>query len=69
MEGDRCRDGNLPEEVMPPIPPEELEHGSIGGKPCKDLPISTIRWFRGDNWTWVMLKYIADKINETNERR
>lgn len=63
LEGDRCR-GKLPEEVLPPIPPEELEHATIGGKPAKDMPVDLVRFFRGDNWTEKMLRYTADRINE-----
>lgn len=63
MEGDRCRDGGLPESVYDPIPPEELEHATIGDKRAKDIPIEVVRFFRGDNWTPKMLEYVADKIN------
>jgi hypothetical protein len=63
MEGDRCRDGSLPEVVMPPIPTEELHNATIGGKPASELPISLVRFFRGNNWTKEMLSYVADKIN------
>jgi hypothetical protein len=62
-EGDRCRDGSLPEEVLPPIPPEELGHATIGDKPARDLPVEVVRWFRGDCWTPQMLEYVASKIN------
>jgi hypothetical protein len=48
MEGDPCRDGNIPELVLPPIPPEELEHASIGGQPAKDMRMDILRCFRGD---------------------
>jgi hypothetical protein len=64
MEGDKCRDSHMPESVLPPIPPEELEHARIGDKMAKDLPIDLVRFFRGDNWTPAMLEYVADKINE-----
>jgi hypothetical protein len=64
MEGDKCRDGNLPESVLPPIPEEELAHARIGDKLAKDLPIEVVRFFRGDNWTGPMLEYVADKINK-----
>lgn len=63
MEGDKCRDSEFPEEVMPPIPEEELEHAMIGDKRAKDLPIEMVRWFRGDCWTEKMLEYAAQKIN------
>ena len=63
MEGDRCRDSGMPEGVLPPIPPEELEHATIGDKRAKDLPIEMVRFFRGDNWTEQMLQWAADKIN------
>jgi len=64
MEGDKCRDGTLPEEVLPPIPEEELAVVTIGDKPAKDLPISIVRWFRGDCWTKTMLEYVANEINK-----
>lgn len=64
MEGDKCRDGDLPEEVLPPIPEEELAVATIGGKPAKDLPISLVRWFRGDCWTEKMLEHVAREINK-----
>lgn len=63
MEGDPCRDGNMPESVLPPIPPEELDAATIGGKPAKDMPVDEVRCFRGENWTVEMLQYAADKIN------
>lgn len=62
MEGDKCR-AELPEKVSPPIPEDELENASIGGKPAKDLPIDVVRFFRGDNWTEKMLRYAARTIN------
>lgn len=65
-EGDKCRDANLPEEVFDPIPEEELARASIGGKPAKELPIEMVRWFRGDNWNEKMMRYVADKINESS---
>ena len=68
-EGDKCRDGNLPEEVLPPIPAEELEHATIGDKRAKDLPIGVVRFFRGDLWTGEMLEYVAEKINATLDTR
>jgi hypothetical protein len=63
MQGDKCRHGEFPENILPPIPPEELERATVGGKPAKDLPIEMVRWFRGDNWTEEMLKYTAEQIN------
>lgn len=63
MEGDPCRDSELPEEVLPPIPIEELEHATIGGKSIIDIPINVVRFFRRDKWTSKMLEYVADKIN------
>jgi hypothetical protein len=62
-EGDKCRDGSIPEEVLPPIPPEELEHATIGGKPAKDMPVDVVRFFRGNLWTPEMLRYVAERIN------
>jgi hypothetical protein len=62
-EGDKCRDGNLPEDVFEPIPSEELEHAMIGGHRAKDLPIEMVRFFRGDVWNQNMIKYVANEIN------
>lgn len=64
MEGDPCRDSDLPESILPPIPEQELATATIGGKPAKNLPIELVRFFRGDNWTPAMLEYVAQKINE-----
>lgn len=63
MEGDKCRDGTIPEDVLPPIPREELEQATIGDKRAIDLPIDVVRFFRGDNWTPRMLQWVADRIN------
>src|SRR5437868_2791622 len=60
MEGDPCRDANLPESILPPIPAAELEQATIGGKPAKDLPINVVRFFRGDRWTPAMLEWVAE---------
>jgi hypothetical protein len=64
MEGDRCRDGTLPESIMPEIPEHELANASIGGKPAAELPTEMVRFFRGDNWTSKMLRYVAARINQ-----
>jgi hypothetical protein len=58
-EGDKCRDVNLPESVLSPIPAEELEHATIGDKRAKDLPVDLVRFFRGDNWMPQMLEWAA----------
>ena len=50
--------------MLPPIPEEELAVVTIGDKPAKDLPISIVRWFRGDCWTKTMLEYVANEINK-----
>ena len=63
MEGDKCRDGSLPESVLPPIPERELANAMIGDTPAKDLPLEVVRFFRGDCWSSEMLRYVADKIN------
>ena len=63
MEGDPCRE-MLPEECLEPISKEELENATIGGTPARDLPIGTVRFFRGDKWTKKMLEYAADQINK-----
>jgi hypothetical protein len=63
MEGDPCRDGNIPEAVLPPIPEEELASATIGGRPVRELPRDVVRFFRGDNWTKEMLVWAADRIN------
>lgn len=69
MEGDRCRDRKIPEEYWEPIPPEELAHASIGGKPASEIPIEVVRFFRGDNWNERMLRYVAERINDTVSER
>lgn len=63
MEGDKCRDGELPEEVYEPIPEAELATATIGGKPIWDMDPKVIRFFRGDYWTPRMLQCVADRIN------
>jgi hypothetical protein len=63
MEGDPCREGSLPEEVYPPISPEELENASIGDKPAAELPMEIVRFFRGERWTKEMLSWVAGEIN------
>lgn len=63
MEGDKCRDGSLPEAVLPPIPEEELACATMGGKAASELPIDLVRFFRGENWTKEMLEYVCDEIN------
>ncbi|MGD0900958.1 MAG: hypothetical protein ABR915_24255 [Thermoguttaceae bacterium] len=68
MEGDKCRDGNLPERVLAPIPEEELAAASIEGKPAKDLPIGLVRFFRGDCWNRAMLEWVAERINAEADR-
>lgn len=65
MQGDPCRDGELPEEVLDPIPQEELERATIGDKHASELPIKVVRFFRGDRWTLKMLEYVAGTINES----
>jgi hypothetical protein len=67
MEGDQCRDGDMPNEVYDAIPDRELETASIGGEPIKDMPIEVVRFFRGSNWTEKMLEYAASKINATSQ--
>ncbi len=65
MQGDPCRDGSLPESVLPPIHANELDQATIGGQSVKDMPIEIVRFFRGDRWTPAMLEYVATKINST----
>lgn len=62
MEGDKCRD-TLPDDVAAPIPEDELERASIGGKPAKDLPLHIVRFFRGERWRKESLEWAAEKIN------
>lgn len=64
MEGDKCRDGDLPEEILPEIPEAELERATIGGEPAKDIDRDIVRFFRGDVWNQKMLRYAAEKINQ-----
>jgi hypothetical protein len=64
VEGDKCRTSSLPDDVYDPIPAEEMETATIGGKPIKDMEPSVIRFFRTDNWTPKMLEFVAEKINQ-----
>jgi len=66
MEGDKCREGDLPDEVYPPIPDEELATATIGGEPIADMDPRIIRVFRGERWTESMLRYVAGRINEVS---
>lgn len=65
MEGDPCRQ-QLPVDVMELIPKEELETATIGGKPCKDMPLEVIQFFRGENWSGKSLEWAAAKINKAS---
>ena len=62
-EGDKCRDGDLPDEMYDPIPPQELESAWIGDKRAKDLDLKLVRFFCGNTWNEAMLRYVAEKIN------
>lgn len=62
MEGDLFR-GELPEDVLEPIPADELARATIGGVPASDLSIVLVRSFRGERWTQKMLRYVAQQIN------
>jgi len=64
MEGDKCRHSGFPEEVLPPIPQEELEHAYIGDKKASELPLNVVRFFRGDNWHGPSLEFTAAEINK-----
>jgi hypothetical protein len=64
MEGDKCRDGNLPEDVYEPISTEELAAASIGGRPVRDMEPRVVRFFRGEYWTPKMLRWAAERINQ-----
>ena len=64
MQGDKCRHDGIPEEFLEPIPQEELDRATIGGKSVKDMPMQLVRFFRGDNWTPEMLRWAADSINK-----
>lgn len=68
MQGDKCRDNELPEECYDPIPPHELERATIGDKKASELPIQLVRFFRGDCWNEAMLEYVAKKINDAPRR-
>jgi len=67
MEGDAYRGMEIPEEFLEPIPQDELETATIGGKPVQDMPVGIVRFFRGDRWTEKMLQFTADKINTEAE--
>ena len=62
VEGDKCRE-ILPEEANEPIPSDELERASIGGKPAKDIPLHVVRFFRADCWSEKSLRWAAERIN------
>lgn len=64
MQGDKCRDSTIPEELLDPIPQHELETAMIGDKRASELPIHVVRFFRGDSWNEAMLEYVAKTINE-----
>lgn len=63
MQGDLCRTGNIPESVLPPIPEDELQTASIGGKPIRDMPVEQVRMFRPEYWTKEMLQYVCNALN------
>lgn len=62
MEGDPCR-CFLPEEILDPIPEDEMKSTSIGGVAISEMPIDVVRMFRPSRWTKKMLDYVAEKIN------
>jgi len=64
IEGDRCREAELPDEVYEPIPADELATATIGGKPVAGMESRVVRFFRGSNWTDKMLEYVAEQINK-----
>ena len=66
MEGDACRQ-NLPEDVMTPIPQEELESSFIGDKRASELPKMLVQFFRGDRWSSDSLEWAAAVINGERE--
>jgi hypothetical protein len=68
MEGDPCRDGNLPPEILDEIPAEELAHATVGGRPAAELHLDIVRFFRGDRWNEAMLRWAAGRINEESGR-
>jgi hypothetical protein len=65
MEGDRCRSNDIPEEVLEPVPEEELRSSMAGLSPAMDIPVNFVRFFLGDNWTPRMLQWSANRINES----
>lgn len=68
MEGDKCREGDLPDAVYDPIPDEEIERATIGGQSIKEMDPRIVRVFRGERWNRAMLDYVAEKINTEAER-
>jgi len=69
MQGDKCRHGGFPEELLDPIPQHELESSWIGDKRASELPIDLVRHFRGDCWNENMLEYVAKVINQAIEAK
>lgn len=63
MEGDPMRDADLPEEAYEPIPADELDRATIGGKPVKGMDPRVIRSFRRDVWSPRTLDFVAKRIN------
>ena len=63
MEGDACRTTKIPIELEEPIPEEELNSASIGGKPIKEMDPAVVRFFRGSRWNKAMLEWTANQIN------
>lgn len=63
MEGDKCRCGDIPGDILPLISKYEMQTATIGGKPISEIEIDIVKFFRGDNWTKEMMEYVADSIN------
>lgn len=63
VEGDKCREGELPDALYDPIPDEELETATIGGQKVKGMDPAIVRVFRGSRWNRGMLEYVAAEIN------
>jgi hypothetical protein len=64
IEGETCREGNLPDQLYDTVPEEEFANATIGGRPIRNLNPAMVRVFRGSLWNKEMLEYVADRINQ-----
>jgi hypothetical protein len=69
MEGDSCREANVPEDLWGEIPTAELAQATIGSRPAAELPTDVVRFFRGGRWNEDMLRWAAETINRSTDGR